>query len=520
MNPDGVTICATKLDQRLADLASVNPHFVPLCNRSRPVSLGTLWAAAAAIRDEILGFDTASQSVFLRAKTDLDFTAGALGIAQSGKAACLLPRGTDPSDAWWCHDLAMKYPDVLVDNGEVSTMGPAGAGLGLRHSTKAATTPFLQRESVVIPTSGTTGKRKGVTVTYESLFSCLPSASLCTFGTRWATTFPRESVSWFSNLAWSVLCGGTLCEIERRTPNGILRVVEKEGVEILTCGVALMELVVRSRHLHRYDLSSLQVVGLGGSLVSQGLVRHVQQEMGCAVVISYGTTELGGPITSTYAESAPPESGAIARDFEAANVGRPFANAEVKVVDANGEPLSVGQEGELLARRKSRCEPWCHTGDLAQVEPDGSIRLLGRIGDQVVRAGRKLDPTFLEGYLTSRIGCDSLVVVGVPDPVLGQELWLFIERAAQTGWSTASCARACLRQLRPPVTADRVIVCSPLPRNELGDPLRFKLRSWASSEKKNHPERRRADLNVGRLEGSGAEDEGISVSSVSAPLWA
>ena len=192
-----------------------------------------------------------------------------------------------------------------------------------------------------------------------------------------------------------------------------------------------------------YDLSSLRTGIMAGSPCPVEVMKRVVAEMHMTeVAICYGMTETSPVSTMTRADDN------LARRTE--TVGRVLPHLESKVVDpATGRPVERGEPGELCTRGYSVMlgywdQPeatteaidqarWMHTGDLATMDSDGYLNIVGRIKDLVIRGGENVYPREVEEFLYSHPDVSDVQVIGVPDARYGEELmaWVVMRPGAQ-----------------------------------------------------------------------------------------
>ncbi|HIZ98294.1 MAG TPA: AMP-binding protein [Candidatus Janibacter merdipullorum] len=191
-----------------------------------------------------------------------------------------------------------------------------------------------------------------------------------------------------------------------------------------------------------YDLSSLRTGIMAGSTCPVEVMKRVVAEMNMVeVAISYGMTETSPVSTMTRTDDD------LARRTE--TVGRSMPHIESKVVDpVSGVPLPRGETGELCTRGYSVMlgyweEPdktaeaidaarWMHTGDLATMDEDGYVSIVGRIKDLVIRGGENVYPREVEEFLYTHPAIADVQVIGVPDEKYGEELmaWVVLREGA------------------------------------------------------------------------------------------
>jgi fatty-acyl-CoA synthase len=185
-----------------------------------------------------------------------------------------------------------------------------------------------------------------------------------------------------------------------------------------------------------YDLSSLRTGIMAGSPCPVEVMKRVITDMGCAeVTICYGMTETSPVSTQTRADD----------DIErrVSTVGAVHPHVEVKVVDpATGLTVSRGEPGEFCTRGYSvmlgywndadktgealDSAGWMHTGDLATMDGDGYLNIVGRIKDLVIRGGENVYPREIEEFLYSHPAVADVQVIGVPDVKYGEELCAWV----------------------------------------------------------------------------------------------
>jgi fatty-acyl-CoA synthase len=185
-----------------------------------------------------------------------------------------------------------------------------------------------------------------------------------------------------------------------------------------------------------YDLSSLRTGIMAGSPCPVEVMKRVVAEMGMEeVTICYGMTETSPVSTQTGADDD--------LDRRTSTVGRVHPHLEVKVVDpATGLTVPRGETGEFCTRGYSVMlgywdEPaktaevidaarWMHTGDLAVMDADGYLNIVGRIKDMVIRGGENVYPREIEEFLYTHPDVVDAQVIGVPDERYGEELMAWV----------------------------------------------------------------------------------------------
>ncbi|MCO7222220.1 AMP-binding protein [Klenkia sp. PcliD-1-E] len=200
-----------------------------------------------------------------------------------------------------------------------------------------------------------------------------------------------------------------------------------------------------------YDLSSLRTGIMAGSPCPVEVMKRVVDEMGMAeVTIAYGMTETSPVSTQTGADDD--------LDRRTSTVGRTHPHLESKVVDPDtGLTVPRGTPGELCTRGYSvmlgywdapektaeviDAARWMHTGDLAVMDDEGYLNIVGRIKDMVIRGGENVYPREIEEFLYSHPDIADVQVIGVPDAKYGEELMAWVQLRAGAPELTAEALR-------------------------------------------------------------------------------
>nr|WP_193564712.1 AMP-binding protein [Psychrobacter sanguinis] len=296
-------------------------------------------------------------------------------------------------------------------------------------------------------TSGTTGTPKGATLTHRNILNngyfigeamdlgpedrlCIPVPLYHCFGMV------------LGNLAILTHGGCIVYPNDGFEPLSVLQAVQDEKCTALH-GVPTM-FIAELDHpdFGKYDLSTLRTGIMAGSSCPIEVMRRVIDEMHMSeVTIAYGMTETS-PVSCQTNKHTP-------LDKQVSTVGLVQPNLEVKIVDTQtGEVVPIGETGELLTRgysvmkgywgsrfktREAIQDGWMHTGDLATMDEDGYIKVVGRSKDMVIRGGENIYPVEIENYLYRHPKISDVQVVGVPDKKYGEVLaaWIIARKGEQ-----------------------------------------------------------------------------------------
>jgi fatty-acyl-CoA synthase len=218
-------------------------------------------------------------------------------------------------------------------------------------------------------------------------------------------------------------------------PGRLLELMEREGATHMLGVPTMMIAMLEHPEFDRRDLARVRVAVAGGASVPPEIVRAIESRLGVSFCIVYGQTEASPLITQTRLDDAPED--------KANTVGPPLPQADVKVADPDtGDPVPFGAVGELCARgymvmkeyfdkpeataSALDADGWLHTGDLATMDERGYCRITGRLKDMVIRGGENMFPAEIEAALIEHPDVTEAAVIGVPDPLMGEELAAFV----------------------------------------------------------------------------------------------
>jgi fatty-acyl-CoA synthase/long-chain acyl-CoA synthetase len=222
----------------------------------------------------------------------------------------------------------------------------------------------------------------------------------------------------------------TMVLMERWDPEEALKLIEGERVTIHP--VAPTHYIMEMNHpgFKEYDLSSLRAGLISGYVPPPGLMEKIEQEYKFWFCNFWGTSETG-PGTLSFQNSP--------RIKRLATAGRPHEGESIRIVHPEtGEEVPRGTVGELTLKgwnvtkgywnnpeetsKHFDEEGWFHIGDLAFMDEDGYVTIVGRLKDQINRGGLKIIPNDVEEELRRHPDVSEAVVVGTPNPVLGESI--------------------------------------------------------------------------------------------------
>ena len=285
-------------------------------------------------------------------------------------------------------------------------------------------------------TSGTTGNPKGTMLTHNNILNngyfvgeaihLSPADRVCI------------SVPLFH--CFGMVMGNLACITHGSTmvyPSAVFNPLETlKAIQQEKCtaayGVPTMFIaILEHEQFDDFDLSSLRTGIMAGSPCPREIMQRVIDRMHMSeITICYGMTETA----TVSAQSSTSDS----VEQRVGTVGRVHPHLEIKIVDEQGKVVPRGQLGELCVRgysvmlgywedhEKSQevidSARWMHTGDIAEMDEAGFVKIKGRIKDVVIRGGENLFPKEIEDFLYTHPDVSDVQVIGLPDARYGEEL--------------------------------------------------------------------------------------------------
>jgi len=301
-------------------------------------------------------------------------------------------------------------------------------------------------------TSGTTGTPKAATLTHHNIVNnARLSAGIMGFSTADKLCIPVPMYHCFGMVLGTLLCatsGATMILPSAGFDAArCLDAIAAEGCTALHGVPTMFIAMLDDPSFSQHDLSTLRTGIMAGAPCPVELMHRVIEDMNLSeITIGYGMTETGPLSTQTRRDDAV--------ELRVGTVGRALPNTEIKIIDDEGRIVPAGEPGELCTRgycvmRGYWGDPertaedidqahWMRTGDVATMDDNGYIRIVGRIKDMLIRGGENIYPREIEEFLYTHPKIDQVEVVGVPDENFGEEIaaWIRLhegERLSEDG---------------------------------------------------------------------------------------
>jgi fatty-acyl-CoA synthase len=346
-------------------------------------------------------------------------------------------------------------------------------------------------------TSGTTGFPKGATLTHHSILNNgYFIGETLRYSERDRVCIPVPLYHCFGMVLGNLACtthGATMViPGEAFDPVAVMETVQKERCTSLY-GVPTMFIgELGHPRFNDFDFSSLRTGIMAGSPCPVEVMKKVQTVMHIPeMTIAYGMTETS-PASTQCATDDP-------LDRRVSTVGRVHPHVEIKIVDpATGDVVLRGETGELCSRgyivmrgywnndeaTRHAVDParWMHTGDLATMDDEGYINIVGRIKDMIIRGGENIYPREVEEFLYGHPDVADVQIIGVPSEKYGEEVMAWIqprEGATVTGEELAAWCNGKIASFKIPRHWKLV---DSFPMTVTGKVQKFKMREAAVEE--------------------------------------
>jgi len=293
---------------------------------------------------------------------------------------------------------------------------------------------FQEREineedlSLIMYTSGTTGRPKGIMLTYKHLNACPEAIDHfvdLTDKDTMISVLPFSHVAGLMYIQLTIYYGLTLILMERFNPYEFLKRVQVHKVTCFYLVPSMYYAILQLKEFEKCDLSSIRWVDVFGAPSAPELLRRFHQYCPQAKFLNgWGLTETNGPCVVT-----PMESDKIA------SVGKPAPWVEVKIVDDNSNELPKGQIGEIILRswvimkgyykdeeetQRVLRDGWFYTGDLGRFDQEDYLFILGRKKEMIKVSGELVYASEVESVIAKHPHVKEVAVVGAPDKLRGE----------------------------------------------------------------------------------------------------
>jgi long-chain acyl-CoA synthetase len=267
-------------------------------------------------------------------------------------------------------------------------------------------------------------------------------------------------------------------------PEGVLEAIQRYRVESMSAVPTMLLYLLHYSDAGRFDTSSMRVWGSGAAPLPLEIVEPFEKKFGGRIQEGYGLTE-ASPVVSAHRLSGVRKLG---------SVGQPIPGVEVAILDDADRPLPAGEVGEVCVRgpnvmqgyyrlpdetARTLRNGWLHTGDMGRLDADNFLYIVERKKDLIIRGGFNIYPREVEEVLYAHPAIAEAAVVGMRDPMLGEDVLAFVVLKPGATADAAAVIAHCQARLAKYKCPKQVRFLDALPKTPIGKVLRKELRGLA-----------------------------------------
>ncbi len=348
---------------------------------------------------------------------------------------------------------------------------------------------------LIMYTSGTTGRPKGVMLSHRNLLRVvdgrpLPEPDYFTWraGEVALIAMPTFHVGGTGQGLRTLKGGATAVILREFSVDSVLAAVERHRVDRLFLVPSAIHALLRHPSIGVSDYSCLRYMLYGASPIPPDLLRDALRIFGCGFVQMYGSTETSGTVVAL----SPDDHVSDGAD-RLASAGKPLAGVEIAIADETGAFVPAGAPGEILVRSVANmtgywklpeetaatidADGWLHTGDVGRVDAQGYLYVFDRVKDMIISGGENVYPAEVEAAIFPHPAVAEVAVVGLPDPRWGEAVTAVIVCQPGDAVSEADIIAWARARIAGYKTPKAVYFVDALPRNPSGKILRRELRA-------------------------------------------
>lgn len=348
--------------------------------------------------------------------------------------------------------------------------------------------------ALIVYTSGSTGAPKGAVLPHRGLCFGYSSQSghFRLEGAKILCNLPINHIGCAGDLSCGPLvAGGTILFMERFAPDEVLAALAGGEIDCLLGIPTILQMLSEMPAFEALDMSRMRLVCWGGAAIAANVLARYRAK-GCPLALTYGMSEVPGSITL---------SAMAADDRELlTTVGRPARGLDIRLVKDDGALCEVGEEGEIRIRHESLMlgyfkrpdltaeahdeDGYFRSGDVGVMEPEGTVRLVGRKKEMFKSGGYNVYPREIEMVLESHPAVATAAVVSVPDETWQEIGWAYV--LADAGVDAAALAEElaglCRERLANYKRPKKIVIRDALPMLPVGKVDKVGLRKEALGE--------------------------------------
>jgi len=340
--------------------------------------------------------------------------------------------------------------------------------------------------AVILYTSGTTGVPKGVALSNANLESNARSAAQLSELDRseWGVAVLPLSHSYGLTLMNAGhLLGSRAALLRWFNPEEVLKTIQEFKAVSMSGVPTMFVYLLNYPDAGRYDTSSMRLWGSGAAPLPAEIVEPFEKKFGGKIIEGYGLTE-ASPVVSAHRLSGTRKLG---------SVGQPIPGVHVSILDDEDRVMPTGDVGEVCVKgpnvmvgyyknpeetARTVRHGWLHTGDMGRLDADGFLYIVERKKDLIIRGGFNVYPREVEEALYALPAVAEAAVVGMPDPLMGEEVRAFVVLKSGAIATAEDVIAFCQSRLARFKCPKEIRFVDSLPKSPIGKILRKELRAW------------------------------------------
>jgi acyl-CoA synthetase (AMP-forming)/AMP-acid ligase II len=353
---------------------------------------------------------------------------------------------------------------------------------------QALVAPVVARdeEAMLLYTSGTTGRPKGVTLSHGNLVANnVTIIEYLALGPDdvGLTVMPFHFSYGNSVLHTHLGAGATLLlEDNLAYPLVVMQRLQNEKVTGFSGVPSTFAILMSRTRIEDYDLSAMRYLTQAGGAMTRAAIQRMRELVPSArFFVMYGQTEATARLTYLDPDRL---------DAKLGSIGKPLDGIDIEIRDLEGNVLPPNQTGELCARgpnimlgywrdeemtREAVVDGWLHTGDLAHRDEEGFLYIDGRLVEMIKVGSFRVSPLEVEEVLATLPGIAEMAVASTPDPLLGQAIKAVLVLREGATLDERQVKAHCRERLASYKVPKVVEFAEELPRTSSGKIQRFKL---------------------------------------------
>ena len=343
--------------------------------------------------------------------------------------------------------------------------------------------------AVILYTSGTTGKSKGVELSQFNVYSNalyvtepqalhMQSESVTVAVLPLFHTFGQTAIQ-----NASIMAGAKIVMIPQFEPRRVLDEMEKHRATHIAAVPTMYNLILQTQRRYRNNLTSLQVAVSGGASLPVSIFHAFEEVFGIQINEGYGLSETSPIACLTPAYGAPKKPGSI---------GPEFHGTQVRIARSDGTFADVEEVGELVIRGHNIMKGyykdpaataatffdggWFRSGDVAKMDADRYLYIVDRAKDVIIRGGMNVYPREIEEVLHHHPAVLEAAVVGIPDKTLSENVVAFVTLAPGAEVTVLELQKYCRDRLAAYKCPKFIEFMEQLPKNSTGKIMKRTLR--------------------------------------------